>query len=138
MSLAGDISKSVERAAEIGAEAIQLFGSSPQTWAFKTVPDDEIDAFRQALTEAEIGLVLLQAIYWINMGSQKEDILEEGVHSVIDSMELAATIGLNGAIFHPGSHGGTGYDAIFPQAVSAIQSVLERSPKCPCLLLDNM
>jgi len=53
-------------------------------------------------------------------------------------MELAATIGPNGVNFHPGSHGGAGYNAIFPQAVSAIQRVLERSPQGLCLLLENM
>ena len=43
VSSAGGISKAVERAADIGAEAIQLFGSSPQTWAFKSVPGEEIE-----------------------------------------------------------------------------------------------
>lgn len=138
VSSAGGISKAVERAADIGAEAIQLFGSSPQSWAFKSVPGEEIEAFRQALTEAEIGPVFLHAICLINMGSQKEEVQEKGVHSLINSMELAASIGATGVIFHPGSHGGAGYDAIFPKAVSAIQRVLENSPEGPWLLLENM
>ena len=138
VSSAGGISKAVERGAQIGAEAIQLFGSSPQGWAFKPIPGQEIEAFRQSLAEVEMGPVFLHAIYLINMGTQNEDILEKGVQSLISYMNLASAIGASGVIFHPGSHGGAGYDAIFPQAVSAIQRVLENSPQGPWLLLENM
>ena len=138
VSSAGGISKAVERGAEIGAEAIQLFGSSPQAWAFKPIPGQEIEDFRQGMAEANMGPVFLHAIYLINMGTQKEDILEKGVQSLISYMNLASAIGASGVIFHPGSHGGAGYDAIFPQAVTAIQRVLESSSQGPCLLLENM
>lgn len=138
VSSAGGISKAVERGAEIGAEAIQFFGSSPQGWAFKPIPGQEIEAFRQGVAEANVGPVFLHAIYLINLGTQKEEILEKGVQSLISYMNLASAIGASGVIFHPGSHGGAGYDAIFPQAVSAIQRVLENSPQGPWLLLENM
>ncbi|PKB73711.1 MAG: hypothetical protein BZY75_00470 [SAR202 cluster bacterium Io17-Chloro-G7] len=138
VSSAGGISKTVERGVEIGAEAIQIFGSSPQAWAFKPIPDEEIEAFRQNASQAEIGPVFLHAIYLINMGTQKGDILEKGVQSLIKYMELASAIGASGVIFHPGSHGGAGYDAILPQAVMAIRRVLEESPHGPRLLLENM
>ena len=138
VSSAGGISKAVERGAEIGAEAIQLFGSSPQGWAFNPIPGQEIEAFRQGMAEANVGPVFLHAIYLINLGTQKEEILEKGVQSLISYMNLASAIGASGVIFHPGSHGGAGYDAIFPQAVSAIQRVLENSPQGPWLLLENM
>lgn len=138
VSSAGGISKAVERGAEIGAEAIQFFGSSPQGWAFNPIPGQEIEAFRQGMAEANVGPVFLHAIYLINLGTQKEEILEKGVQSLISYMNLASAIGASGVIFHPGSHGGAGYDAIFPQAVSAIQRVLENSPQGPWLLLENM
>ncbi len=138
VSSAGGISKAVERGAEIGAEAIQFFGSSPQGWAFNPIPGQEIEAFRQGVAEANVGPVFLHAIYLINLGTQKEEILEKGVQSLISYMNLASAIGASGVIFHPGSHGGAGYDAIFPQAVSAIQRVLENSPQGPWLLLENM
>ena len=131
VSSAGGISKAVERGAEIGAEAIQFFGPSPQDWAFNPIPGQEIGAFRQGMAEANVGPVFLHARYLINLGTQKEEILEKGVQSLISYMNLASAIGASGVIFHPGSHGGAGYDAIFPQAVSAIQRVLENSPPGP-------
>ena len=138
VSTAGGISKAVGRGVEIGCETIQIFGSSPQGWAFKPVLGEEMEAFRQGVAEAGIGPVFLHAIYLINLGTSKEDILEKGVQSLINYMGLAANIGAAGVIVHPGSHGDAGFEAIFPQTVSAIQRVLENSPEGPSLVLENM
>ena len=138
VSTAGGISKAVGRGVEIGCEALQIFGSSPQGWAFKPVPGDEVEAFRQELAEAEMGPVFLHAIYLINLGTPKEDALAKGVQSLINYMGLASTIGAAGVIVHPGSHGGAGYEAIFPQVVSSIETVLDNSPEGPALALENM
>ena len=138
VSTAGGLSKAVGRGVAIGCEAIQIFGSSPQGWAFKPVPGEEVETFRQGIAEADIGPVFLHAIYLINLGTPKEDILEKGVQSLINYMDLASVIGAAGVIVHPGSHGGAGYEAVFPQVVSSIQRVLDRSPEGPCLVLENM
>jgi deoxyribonuclease-4 len=138
VSSAGGISKAVDRGAEIGCETIQIFGSSPQSWAFKPVPEAEIEAFRQKTAETGIGPAFLHAIYLINLGTPNQENLEKGIRSLINYMTLAAQIGAGGVIFHPGSHQGVGYEGIFPQAVASIQRVLENSPEGPYLCLENM
>ena len=42
VSTAGGVSKAVGRAVDIGAEAIQIFASSPRSWAFKPLAESEI------------------------------------------------------------------------------------------------
>ena len=138
VSASGGISKAVGRGVEIGCETIQIFGSSPQSWAFKPVPDSEVDAFRQSASESGLGPVFLHAIYLINMGTSDQASLAKGIDSLINYMTLAADIGAGGIIFHPGSHKGAGYDAIFEQAVESIKRVLDRSPEGPYLCLENM
>jgi deoxyribonuclease-4 len=138
VSTAGGISKALARGQEIGCESIQIFGSSPQSWAFKPVPEAEIAAFRQGLADTGLGPVFLHAIYLINLGTPNQDNLQKGVQSLINYLNLAADIGAAGVIFHPGSHQGVGYEGIFQQAVDAIQRVLEASPEGPCLALENM
>ena len=138
VSTAGGISKAIPRAQEIGCEAIQIFGSSPQSWAFKPVSDAEKEAYRQGLSEAGLGPVFLHAIYLINLGTPDPAILGKGVRSLIDHMGLAADIGADGLIFHPGSHKGAGYEAILPQIVKAIKEVLDHSPEGPYLVVENM
>ena len=138
VSSAGGISKSVARAADIGCETLQIFGSSPQGWAFKPVPEKEVEAFRAASAEAGIGPAFLHAIYLINLGTPNPANLEKGVQSLTNYMKLAADIGAEAVIFHPGSHKGAGYDAIFDQVVSALKRVLDDSPEGPSLAVENM
>ena len=138
ISTAGGISNSVARGQEIGCEAIQIFGSSPQTWAFKPVPGEQIELFKQGLADAGIGPVFLHAIYLINLGTPNKENLEKGIDSLVNYIELAASIGAAGVIFHPGSHGGRGFEAVLPQTVDAIKTVLDASPDGPCLAVENM
>ena len=138
VSTAGGISKAVARGSEIGCESLQIFGSSPQGWAFKPIPGTEIESFRQQAAENSIGSVFLHAIYLINLGTPNAANLEKGIDSLVNYMRLAADIGADGVIVHPGSHGGKGYDAVFPQAVDAINRVLKQSPEGPILTLENM
>ena len=137
MSTSGGLDKAIDRGAEIGCEAIQIFGSPPQGWAFKMPADEQLAEFRRKSEEADIAPVYLHAIYLINLGTPKEDNLAKGKTSLVNYMNLAAQINAQGVIFHPGSHGGLGYDAIFEQTVAGINEVLERSPEGPYLTLEN-
>ena len=138
VSTAGGISNAVARGQEIGCEAIQIFGSSPQAWAFKPVSGEQIERFKQGLIDAGIGSVFLHAIYLINLGTPNEETLQKGIDSLINYMNLAADIGADGVIVHPGSHGGRGFEAVLPQAAEAIKTVLDTAPEGPCLAVENM
>ena len=138
VSTSDGISKAVVRGQEIGCEAIQIFGSSPQTWAFKPVPGEQIELFKQGLADAGIGPVFLHAIYLINLGTPDKEKLKKGIDSLANYMKLAADLGATGVIFHPGSHGGRGYEAVLPQTVEAIKIVLDTAPEGPVLAVENM
>ena len=138
VSTSGGISKAPARGREIGCEAIQIFGSSPQGWAFKVVPDPEVESFRQGAADSGIEAVFLHAIYLVNLGTSNTANLKKGIDSLINYMTLASRIGATAVIFHPGSHGGAGYESVLPQTVDAIKSVLEASPEGPYLAVENM
>ena len=138
VSTSGGISKAVARGQEIGCEAIQIFGSSPQAWAFKPVPGEQIELFKQGLADAGIGPVFLHAIYLINLGTPDKEKLKKGIDSLANYMKLAKDLGATGVIFHPGSHGGLGYEAVLPQTVEAIKIVLDTAPEGPVLAVENM
>ena len=138
VSSAGGISKAIDRGLEIGCEAIQIFGSSARSWAFKPPADKEVAAFKERRATTGMGAVYFHAIYLINLGSPNPELVEKGVQSLINYMTLAATIDADGVIFHPGSHKGQGYEQVFDQAVHAINRVLEQTPEGPYLCLENM
>ena len=138
VSTAGGLHKAIDRGLEIGCEAIQIFGSSPQTWAYKRAPEEQIQAFREKAKQAGIAPVFFHAIYLINLGTSNAEMLEKGIASLTNYMKLAAEVEAGGIIFHPGSHKGAGYEAIFSQTVSSIERVLRDSPEGPWLTLENM
>ena len=137
VSTAGGLDKAIDRAVEIGCETIQIFGSPPQGWAFKPPPDQVVESFVAGAREAGIWPVFFHAIYLINLGNPNQDLVEKGMDSLIKYMNLAARVGGQGVIFHPGSHGGLGYDAIFEQTVTSICHVLDASADGPYLTLEN-
>ena len=137
VSTSGGIENAVDRGIEIGCETIQIFGSSPQSWSFKTVPVENLVAFKSKAKEAGIGPIFLHCIYLINLGNPDPVKVEKGIGSLVNYMQLAVDIDAQGIIFHPGSHKGVGFDAILDQTVHSILSVLESSPDGPWLTIEN-
>ena len=137
VSAAGGIDKAIDRALDIGAETIQVFGSGPQTWRFKPYPPDAVAAFVEKARENDIRPVFVHAIYLINLGTPDSINLEKGMTSLVQYMKLAADIQAAGVIFHGGSHRGAGFESVLPQTVMALQRVLTESPEGPFLVLEN-
>ncbi|HET7713660.1 MAG TPA: hypothetical protein VFK94_05130, partial [Patescibacteria group bacterium] len=71
VSAAGGISKAVERAVSIGAEAIQIFGSPPQSFNPPKHTPEEINSFKSQAKKFGIGPVYLHAPYLVNLATPK-------------------------------------------------------------------
>ena len=136
VSAAGGVDKTVGRAASIGAEAIQLFASSPRGWKFRPIPDEKSEAFKEKAAEAGIGSTFLHGSYLVNIGG-KPELVEKSIGSLINHMDAAAQIGARGVIFHSGSHKGVGFDAVFEQATGALTQVLDNTDDDVQLIIEN-
>ncbi len=137
VSSAGGLDKAVDRAVDIGCEAIQIFGSSSRSWAFKPLPDETAQRFRMKAEQADIGPVFFHAIYLINLATASPENHRKGIDSLVKYMGMAHQIGASGVIFHPGSHSGEGYEAVLDRTVSGIEKALEESPEGPWLTIEN-
>ena len=138
VSSAGSLDKAVDRAVDIGAETVQIFCSPRQGWVFKPVPPELAQAFREKAKEQGIWPTFLHGIYLVNLGTENTENLKKGIDSLTKYMDVASAIGAAGVIFHPGSHKGLGYDAIFQQTVDSLKQVLDASPDNVWLILENM
>ena len=137
VSAAGGVEKSVKRALDIDAECIQIFASSPRTWKFKPIAEENASKFRAAASEASLGPTVLHASYLVAIGSSDPALVERSVQSLINHLQASEQLGALGLIFHPASHKGRGYDAIFDQFVSNVQTVLEAAPGESLLMLET-
>ena len=85
-----------------------------------------------------MGPVFLHAIYLVNLGASRPDVLQKGIDSLAAHLTLAGKLGADGLIFHPGSHGGAGFEAVLPQVADSIRQTLDKAPDGPCLAVENM
>ena len=72
VSTAGGVHNAVDRAQEIGAEAIQIFASSPRAWAFKPPKEEHLLAFHEKSREIGLGPIFLHGSYLVNVGGTPE------------------------------------------------------------------
>jgi deoxyribonuclease IV len=133
----GGVKAALDRAVEIGADAVQLFVQSPRAWRFPDHDPAVLERFRERREELGIGAVLVHTIYLVNLASPKDDFYEKSVSVMRSTMETARAIDADGVVFHVGSHLGTGFEAGLERIVPALEQVLELGSERTWLLLEN-
>lgn len=135
ISSAGGHQLVFERARAIGAEAVQLFISAPQQWKLPLCGDEQVEAFRA--TQQAAGLpAFFHGVYLMNFGSPDERILERSIASLKSYRHFAARMGVEGVIFHVGSHMGAGFDdGMVGRIGGMLREVLDDEPANPVLLI---
>jgi deoxyribonuclease IV len=135
--VSGGVKAAPERAAEIGADALQLFVQSPRAWRFPDHDPAVLAGFSERAREAGIQSTLVHAIYLCNFASPDEVIYEKSVSTLRSTVDTACAIGADGVVFHVGSHLGSGFEAGLNRAAPAIEQVLERCSETTWLLIEN-
>lgn len=102
MFVGGGLHKGAAYAAEIGAEAVQVFVSNPRGWAAAPGDPASDDAFAGSCADAG-RRVFVHAPYLVNFGSPTEATLRRSVEAVAHALRRAAAIGAEGVVVHAGS-----------------------------------
>ncbi|MDX6743169.1 deoxyribonuclease IV [Actinocorallia sp. A-T 12471] len=121
-------------AAEIGAEAVQVFVSNPRGWA-QAVGKPAEDA---KLRESPLP-VFVHAPYLVNFGSPSEETLEKSVSSVAHALARGHQIGARGVVVHTGSAVTQTREQALAQVREHVLPLLDALPDdAPDLLLEPM
>jgi deoxyribonuclease IV len=136
VSPAGGLPKAIARGVERGCRAIQIFNQSPRQWKPSTYREEDVAAFRRAMTDSQIDAVLIHAVYLLNCASEDREIRAKSLASLTHSLRVGERIGAAAVILHPGSakQGHTG-EAI-ARAGETIRAALADSEGCE-LHLEN-
>src|SRR4029079_155919 len=137
ISSAGGIDKAIDRAVDLGADSVQGFTQSPRTWRPTTPDPASFDRFREKRAEAGIEGVLCHALYLCNLASSDDAVYEKSVLALGNTMQIACGIGADGAVFHVGSHLGSGFEAALERVLPALEVVLELCSDETWLLMEN-
>ncbi len=103
MSVAGGISKAVDRAVVHGCEALQIFTKNASQWRGAPLDPAEIAAFRTRIGQAGIAPVVSHASYLINLATTFSALREQSIAAFIDELDRAEALGLLGVVIHPGT-----------------------------------
>ncbi len=129
------------RAIEIGAEAAQIFPTSPRRWQPYRYSDAQIDSFRQSLRSGEIPL-FIHSIYLINLASPDDLVHGKSVEALAHALLFGARTGARGVVTHVGSHKGTCFDIGLERTLAAVETARalaaeQAADPLPPLLLES-
>jgi deoxyribonuclease IV len=103
MSVAGGVSKAVDRAVVHGCEALQIFSKNASQWRGKPLDPAEVRAFRSRIAQTGIRPAVAHASYLINLATTFPLLREQSLAAFSDELDRADTLGLLGVVIHPGT-----------------------------------
>jgi deoxyribonuclease-4 len=136
VSVAGGLPSAVARQAAIGGNCGQVFFSGPGSWRFSPPADEDAAAFADATRARDIGPWIAHAIYLINLASEDDRVWQGSIRSLQQYRAAGAAAGVQGIVFHTGSHRGAGLEAVLPRVAAALEQVLAAQEDGPRLLLE--
>lgn len=142
LSIAGGYEKAVESITKIGGNCLQIFSSSPRTWADAKINGDQIKIFLTEKKKKNIDPVYFHACYLVNLADSAE-VGEKSVHSLIYELNFASKMNVKGSIVHTGSFKKmTGNEYItdfdnYTGLINNINNVLSETPSNTLLILEN-
>ena len=134
----GGLHLAFERAQAMGAQAIQVHPTPPGFWGSPKLDDARIATFKQAAAQHGHPPFYFHAVYLINLAGDDPTLRQRSESTLAGYLKAADELGVNGVIFHTGSHKGGGFAARLPRIVDHLRHVLERAdPQTARLLIEN-
>jgi deoxyribonuclease IV len=134
VSTAGGLEKTVERGAERGCDAIQIFNQSPRMWRPTKYTQQDFDRFRAAFEDSRLKAVVIHAVYLINCASKEREIRAKSIASLSHALRVGDGIGADGVVLHAGARKGEPHGPSMKRAAKAIAKALNDSDQTPVLL----
>jgi len=138
MSIAGGLSRAVDRAVLHGCEALQIFAKNANQWRGKPLDDDDVRSFRAGVERADLHPVVSHASYLINMATANPALRAQSADALHDELHRAARLGLDGMVIHPGTcTSGTEDDALANVAAAIREALGANATRGVKVLLEH-
>jgi deoxyribonuclease IV len=103
VSTAGGVPNALDRAAEIEANAIQIFTKQPNRWAEPQIAESDAAAFRDGRGAGGIQFVCAHDSYLINLATADPTLRARSFASFRAELQRADRLGLDAVVTHPGN-----------------------------------
>ena len=135
MSVAGGVSRAVDRAVVHGCESLQIFSKNANRWLARPLDPAEIRAFRRRVGETGISPVVSHASYLINLATTFPMLREQSAAAFLDELDRAEALGLLGVVIHPGTCTAGTEDEALRLIAESIRGALKARPRRKTMVL---
>ena len=136
-SVAGGLYRAFERIEKVGGESLQIFTRNQRQWNPAPLKQEEIDLFKKAHEKSGHIPVISHASYLANLATNKDELLEKSIHSLMLEFERCHKLGIPQVVMHPGSQGGDGVEAGLDRFVAGLDRAFKESGLGVTLLLET-
>ena len=137
VSIAGGVFKAPERAATLGAEAMQIFTRSPQGGKAPELTPKICEQFKISNLKFKIKEVVIHTPYYINFASENSRIRYGSISVLRDELERASLLGAKYVMTHLGSAGQLPEKEANEKTIEALKKSLEGYTGSTELLIEN-
>jgi deoxyribonuclease-4 len=137
VSIAGGVFNSPQRAADLGAEAMQIFTRSPQGGKAPELTPEILEQFKISNLKFQIKEVVVHTPYYINFASTNSRIKYGSISVIRDELERASLLGAKYVMTHLGSAGDLDEKDATEKTIEAIKKSLEGYTGSTELLIEN-
>jgi deoxyribonuclease-4 len=131
LPLGGGMVKAVDRAHEIGADAIQIFTDNPTAWHRRDEPPKELPAFVARIREHDIRPIAIHAAYLVNLAGPDPDFFERSIELLAIELRGAPTFGARYVNVHIGSHRGEGTEVGIRRVAAGVDRAIRLADAGP-------
>ncbi|HKV03529.1 MAG TPA: deoxyribonuclease IV [Candidatus Acidoferrales bacterium] len=126
-SIAGDIAGALDIAHGLGANALQIFSSSPRMWGHGSsrISETEAARFRARRAELRLGPLVIHGNYLINLASPNPVLRTRSVQAFHQELVRALALGADCLVIHPGSAQGASVES----AIAAVAQGLRQAAR---------
>jgi deoxyribonuclease-4 len=134
LSIAGGYYKAVDAAAALEMDTVQLFTKNNNQWKGKPLSDEDVRLFREAVARTGIRRPCAHNSYLINLASPDDVLWQKSTAAMVDELQRAEALGLDGVVMHPGSFVSSSEDAGLKRIAEALDEVHNQTSGFHCEL----
>jgi deoxyribonuclease-4 len=126
-SIAGGLSRAVDRAVETGCHCLQIFTRNINRWDVSPIDPVAAEEFKKAVTAARLSLVVAHDSYLINPAAADAELRKKSIAGLVTELERAALLDIPWVVAHPGAAGEQPREKAVRRAADGIATALART-----------
>ncbi len=129
-SISGSYLNALESARKLGANALQIFSSSPRMWqvAKMGIPVSDAKAFRARRQELRLGPLVIHANYLVNLAATQPMLRTRSIQALHEELVRGTVLGADFLVVHPGARGEAAMESAIATIIEGVKQAARRVP----------